>query len=73
MSKYALPGNDRNVSESFKAIPKGSKIDVDLKDKQIIRLFTYWKNAKIDGFEERIDNDLSIIMKKVKMEMIDDE
>ena len=62
MSKYALPGNDRNGSESFKAIPKGSKIDVDLKDKQIIRLFTYWKNAKIDGYEERIDNDLSIII-----------
>lgn len=53
----------RSASRSFKTIARGSRVAVG-KDKNVIRLFTYWKNGTVDGTKgeyggSRIDIDLT--------------
>lgn len=60
LSNYALPTNDRAVSDNVKDVPFGSYVELVDDTKTVIRLFTHWKN--IDGGkygQERVDIDLS--------------
>ena len=56
MKRYAIPTNDRGVSENIKSVPFGSYYDIT-PDKDVIRLFTHWKNGS-----GRVDIDLSCMM-----------
>ncbi len=61
-----IPNQNRTASKGFKILTKGSKIKLDT-NKDIIRLFCYWKNHN----DERTDIDLSIILYNKSFQYVD--
>lgn len=59
-----VPTSMRNISESLKAVARGSKFALD-KSAKIVRLFLYWEDQKNDSNDysggERVDVDLSVM------------
>ena len=55
LKDFSVPTSNRNASFSTKTLSFGTRIQVDTKDNQFMRLFTHWKNN-----ETRVDIDLSI-------------
>lgn len=61
-SKYIIPYSQRNANKAMKTLTRGSRIKLD-EDTDIIRGFVHWTNMdKYDGYNGRVDIDLSASM-----------
>lgn len=56
---YSMPISVRGVSESDRVIGRGSRIKID-DDRNVIRVFQHWKDIETDGYDSRVDLDLSV-------------
>jgi uncharacterized protein (DUF3820 family) len=56
---YLVPFSQRSASKALKTISRGSKIPFQA-EKDILRMFIWWKDMNHNGYNSRVDLDLSV-------------